>query len=48
MENIRNNGVIEKRKGFFKKLTEHANKYGWFYAEIVNLIGTAVLTKIGG
>lgn len=48
MENIKNNGVIEKRKGFFKKLTEHANKYGWFYAEIVNLIGTAVLTKIGG
>lgn len=48
MENIKNNGTIEKRKGFFKKLTEHANKYGWFYAEIVNLIGTAVLTKIGG
>lgn len=48
MENIKNNGVIEKRKGFFKKLTEHATKYGWFYAEIVNLIGTAVLTKIGG
>lgn len=48
MENIKNNGVIEKRKGFFKKLTEHANKYGWLYAEIVNLIGTAVLTKIGG
>lgn len=48
MENIKNNGAIEKRKGFFKKLTEHANKYGWFYAEIVNLIGTAVLAKIGG
>lgn len=48
MENIKDNGVIEKRKGFFKKLTEHANKYGWFYAEIVNLIGTTVLTKIGG
>lgn len=48
MENIKNNGVIEKRKGFFKKLTEHENRYGWFYAEIVNLIGTAVLTKIGG
>lgn len=48
MENINNNRIIEKRKGFFKKLTEHATKYGWFYAEIVNLIGTAVLTKIGG
>lgn len=48
MENINNNGVIEKRKSFFKKITEHANKYGWFYAQIVNLIGTAVLTKIGG
>lgn len=48
MENINNNRIIEKKKGFFKKLTEHATKYGWFYAEIVNLIGTAVLTKIGG
>jgi hypothetical protein len=48
IENMKDNGVIEKRRGFFKKITEHANKYGWFYAEIVNLIGTAVLTKIGG
>lgn len=48
IENIKNNSIIEKRKGFFRKITEHANKYGWFYAEIVNLIGTAVLGKIGG
>lgn len=48
IENIKNNGSIEKRKGFFRKITEHANKYGWFYAEIVNLIGITVLGKIGG
>ena len=48
IENIKNNSTIEKRKGFFRKITEHANKYAWFYAEIVNLIGTAVLGKIGG
>jgi hypothetical protein len=45
---MKDNGVIEKRKGFFKKITEHTNKYKWFYTEIVKLIGTAVLTKIGG
>lgn len=48
IDNIKTNGVVEKRKSFFKKLTEHSNKYGWFYAEVVNLIGTAVLTKISG
>ena len=47
-ENIKENSVVEKRKNFFKKLTEHACKYGWFYAEIVNLIGTVVINKIGG
>lgn len=48
IDNIKTNGVVEKRKSFFNKLTEHANKYGWFYGAIIGLIGTAVLTKIGG
>ena len=47
-ENIKENSVLEERKYFFKKLNEHACKYGWFYAEIVNLIGTVVINKIGG
>ena len=33
---------------FFKRLTDHACKYGWLYAEIVNLIGNAAIGIIGG
>ena len=45
LDNIKNSGVIGQRKSFFNKLTKHACKYGWFYAEIVNLIGTAIIKK---
>ena len=48
VDNIRKNGAIGQRKSFFKKLTDHACKYGWLYAEIVNLIGTAAIGIIGG
>ena len=47
-ENIKEHSVVEKRKSFLKKLTDHSCKYGWFYAEIINLIGTVVINKIGG
>lgn len=48
VNNIKKSGTIGQRKGFFKKLTDHACKYGWLYAEIVNLIGTVVIEIIGG
>ena len=48
IENYRETNKFQKRKGFFKKLTEHLNKYGWFYAEITNLLGQTVLMKISG
>lgn len=48
IDNMKKNGSIGQRKSFFKKLTDHACKYGWLYAEIVNLIGTAAIGIIGG
>lgn len=43
IENINNSRTIPKNKGFIKRLTSHFDKHGWFYAEIVSLIGNAVL-----
>ena len=48
IDNMKKNGSIGQRKSFFKRLTDHACKYGWLYAEIVNLIGTAAIGIIGG
>ncbi len=48
IDNMKKNGSIGQRKSFFKRLTDHACKYGWLYAEIVNLIGNAAIGIIGG
>ena len=48
IDNIKRSGSIGQRKSFFKRLREHACKYGWLYAEIVNLIGTAAIGIISG
>lgn len=48
IENIQNSKHIDKRKGFFQKLTDHFAKHGWFYAEVVNLLGQATLKSLGG
>jgi hypothetical protein len=48
IENYRESNHFDTRKGFFKKLSNHLSKHGWFYAEITNLIGQVVLMKIGG
>ena len=48
IENIQDSKYIEKRKVFLQKLTKHLDKHGWFYAEIVNLLGQTVLTLLGG
>ena len=46
IENINDSRHIPKNKGLFQKITEHLDKHGWFYAEIVGLIGTAALTLL--
>ena len=48
IDNMKKNGSIGQRKSFFKRLTDHACKYGWLYAEIVHLIGNAAIGIIGG
>ena len=48
IDTMKKNGSIGQRKSFFKRLTDHACKYGWLYAEIVNLIGNAAIGIIGG
>lgn len=48
IENIQNSKHIDKRKSFFQKLTDHFAKHGWFYAEIVSLLGQATLKSLGG
>lgn len=47
-DNIETTRQIPKNKGFFKRLSSHLEKHGWFYGEIVGLLGTATLTMIQG
>ena len=48
IENYNQSNCFTKRSSFFKKLISHFDSHGWFYAEIVNLFGQFVLTKISG
>lgn len=48
IENIEESKHIDKRKSFFKKLTDHFDKHGWFYAEVVSLLGQTALNLLGG
>lgn len=48
VENIKKSGTVGQRKSYFKKLTNHACKYGWLYAEIVGLLGNVAIELIGG
>lgn len=48
IENIESSRLIPKQKQLFKKLSDHASKHGWFYAEIVSLLGQHIITMLGG
>lgn len=48
IENYKETKQFTTRKSFFRKLTEHLDKHGWFYAEITSLLGQAALMKISG
>lgn len=48
IENIQDSRHIDKRKGFFQKLTEHFDKHGWFYTEVIGLLGETALKLLGG
>jgi len=48
IENIKNSNYVSKDKGLFNRIGKHINKYQWFYNSIINMVGTAVMTKMGG
>lgn len=48
VENMKNSGQVTKNTGLFKRLDQHLQKHGWFYTEIVALLGSATLMKMGG
>ena len=48
IENIEESRHIPKNKGLFSKIFAHFDKHGWFYAEIISLLGTAALQLMQG
>ena len=48
IENIDDSRHIPKNKRLFQRITGHLDKHGWFYAEIVGLLGTAAMTLLQG
>lgn len=48
IENIKESRHVEKRKSFFQKLSTHLEKHGWFYGEIIGLLGQTTLMLLSG
>lgn len=44
---IKANQPIPHKEGFATRLSTHLAKHGWFYGAIINLLGQAVLMKMG-
>lgn len=47
IENLKETRYIPKNKGLFNRISQHLEKHGWFYGEIVGLLGTAAITLLG-
>ena len=45
-EGFRMNNPLPKRKKLMEKLSNHMSKHGWFYGEIVSLIGSAAMSAM--
>lgn len=48
IENMQESRHIPKNKSLFEKLSNHLEKHGWFYGEVVGLIGAAALKMLQG
>lgn len=48
IENMQDSRHIPKNKGLFSRLSDHLEKHGWFYGEVVGLIGAATLQLLQG
>ena len=47
IENFEKTSHIDKRRKFFNKISNHLSKNGWFYAEIVSLLGQTAIKLLG-
>lgn len=48
IENIQESRHVPKNKGLFAKLSNHLEKHGWFYGEVIGLLGAAALQMLQG
>ena len=46
ISNIQSSRSIPKQRKLFEKLSSHASKHGWFYAEVVALIGQQIIAML--
>lgn len=46
IENIQESRHIPKNKSLFERLSNHLEKHGWFYGEVVGLIGAATMQML--
>lgn len=48
IENMQESRHIPKNKSLFERLSNHLEKHGWFYGEVVGLIGAAAMQLLQG
>ena len=46
IENMQNSRHIPRNNGLFSKLSNHFEKHGWFYGEVVGLLGSAIMQML--
>lgn len=46
IENMQDSRHIPKNKGLFSNLSNHLEKHGWFYGEVVSLLGSAIMQML--
>ena len=48
LENMKESRHIPKNKNLFKRLSDHLEKHGWFYGEVVGLIVAVTMQMLQG
>ena len=48
IENMQESRHIPKNKNLFERLSNHLEKHGWFYGEVIGLIGAAAMQMLRG
>lgn len=48
IENMETSRSIPKQKKLYQRISDHMEKHGWFYGAVIQLLGTAALTLVGG